>query len=286
MASIKLSILIPTYNYEAGINKILDSIDCIKEDIRDLIEIIISDDSQYEIIQRNRTEYLKKSFKNFRYIHNIDSLGAIDNWNKLISIAKGDYIWLLHHDEFWQKEKNIIEYIFEVINLENPNILILPITKSKSKNFQNFKIHISNKHKTFERIIRKFINNPKLLIKTNLIGPPSALIYKTNSLNFDSNLKYLVDIDFYMKLFTFYKFRNIVLGSENYNLLSSQNNNKSITNSLRKEIRSLKKEEEIYLFKKYKVKYNFHENIASLYSYFILKVYSLITSKIIIKINE
>ena len=45
MESIKLSILIPTYNFKSGLNKILDCIESIEEDFHDYIEIIISDDS-------------------------------------------------------------------------------------------------------------------------------------------------------------------------------------------------------------------------------------------------
>ena len=106
MESIKLTILIPTYNFKLGINKILDCIESIEDDLRDYIEIIISDDSDEEIIQKSRNKSLKKHFKNYFYTHNIDNQGAINNWNNLISKAKGDYIWLLHHDEYWQKEKH------------------------------------------------------------------------------------------------------------------------------------------------------------------------------------
>ena len=57
MESIKLTILIPTYNFKFGINKILDSIESIEEDLRDCIEIIISDDSDKEIIQKTEMNY-------------------------------------------------------------------------------------------------------------------------------------------------------------------------------------------------------------------------------------
>ena len=280
MESIKLSILIPTYNFSSGINKILDCIESIEDDFRDFIEIIISDDSDQEIIQTKRNEFLKKQFKNYIYNRNIENHGAINNWNKLISKARGDYIWLLHHDESWQKEKNIIRYIFEVINIKKPNILILPISRSKRIKFHNFSIQISNSHITFKKILRSFINNPKLLLKTNIIGPPSSLIYKQNKLNYDKNLKYLVDVEFYIRLFKFYNSENIVIGFDYYNLISSQNNKNSITRVLIKELRSLKNNEKIYIFRRYKFKFNFHENIVSLYSFLILKIYALFTTKI------
>ncbi len=280
MESIKLTILIPTYNFKLGINKILDCIESIEDDLRDYIEIIISDDSDKEIIQKSRNKSLKKNFKNYFYIHNIENKGAINNWNKLISKAKGDYIWLLHHDEYWQKEKNIIRYIFEAINTKKPNILILPITKLKTKRIFKLNFKMIQKHITFQKIIKTYINNPKLLIKANIIGPPSALIYKKNNFSYDVNLKYLVDVEFYIRLFNSYNSKKIILGTKYFDLISIQNNNKSITNFLQKEIKSLKKKEENYIFNKYNLKFNLFEKTLSLYSYIILKLYSICKTKI------
>ena len=280
MESIKLSILIPTYNFKSGLNKILDCIESIEEDFHDFIEIIISDDSEKSIIPKRRNKSLKKSFKNYIYKHNFENHGAVKNWNNLITLAKGDYVWLLHHDEFWNKEKNFIGYIFEVISLKNPNILILPITKSKNRRFHNYNIQISNKHITFNYLLRFFINNPKLFVKTNIIGPPSSLIYKNNKINYENNLKYLVDVEFYIRLFKFYNSQNIVFCNEKYNLISSQNNQNSITRILRNEIRRLKNKEKNFIFRRHKINFNIYENFLSFYSLFILKVNLLITTKI------
>ena len=280
MESIKLTILIASYNFKFGINKILDCIESIEDDLRDCIEIIISDDSDEEIIQKNRNKLLKKNFKNYFYTHNIDNHGAINNWNNLISKAKGDYIWLLHHDEYWQKEKNIIRYIFEVINSKNPSILILPITKLKTKKIFNLNFKIIQKHITFKRLMKTYINNPKLLIKSNIIGPPSALVYKKNNFYYDRNLKYLVDVEFYIRLFTYYHPKKIILGKKYFDLISIQNNENYITNFLQKGIISLKKKEENYIFNRYNLKFNLFEKIISFYSYIILKIYSIYKTKI------
>ena len=280
MESVKLSILIPTYNFKTGIDEILDCLESIEDDFRDYIEIIISDDSDEEIIKKDRTKSLKKHFKNYFYNHNIYHHGAINNWNNLISKAKGDYIWLLHHDEYWQKEKNIISYIFSVINSKKPNILILPITKLKTKRIFKINFKMIQKHITFKRMMKTYINNPKLLIKSNIIGPPSALIYKKNNFYYDRNLKYLVDVEFYIRLFNSYNSKKIILGRKYFDLISIQNNDKSITNFLRKEIRNLKKIEENYIFNRYNLKFNFFEKTFCLYNYIILKLYSFYKTKI------
>ena len=158
--------------------------------------------------------------------------------------------------------------------------MILPITRSKYIKFHNFNILITNRHITYKKILRHFINNPQLLLRTNIIGPPSALIYKKNKIFYNKNLKYLVDVEFYIKLFRFFNYKNIFIGFEYFNLLSSQNNKNSITKILRKEIRNIKNKEKLLVLVRYKFEFNFYENILSIYSYLILKIYSLITTKI------
>ena len=154
MSQIKISLLIPTYNYKIGINKILKCINNIDYKLRKNIEIIISDDSDKEIIDKEIKDSLLKSFTNLKYIHNKLSLGGAKNWNKLISLSKGEYCWLLHHDEFWEENKDIFNYILESINHKKPNIIILPISKQKIFLFNNLKIEISQQHKVFKNIIK------------------------------------------------------------------------------------------------------------------------------------
>ena len=60
MSQIKLSILIPTYNFQFGITKILDCIKSTDISLNNAIEIIISDDSNKRIIEQD----------NFFSIHN------------------------------------------------------------------------------------------------------------------------------------------------------------------------------------------------------------------------
>ena len=110
MDPIKLSILIPTYNFKSGINRILIALNLLKR-IYMIIWNNISDDSDKVIVPEERNEYLKKSFKNYIYTHNNQSLGAVNNWNKLISIAKGNYVGYCIMMNFGIKKK-ILQDIF------------------------------------------------------------------------------------------------------------------------------------------------------------------------------
>ena len=280
MSPIKISLLIPTYNYKIGINKILKCINNIDYKLRKHIEIIIGDDSEKEIIDKEVKDNLYKSFTNFRYIHNKLSLGGSKNWNKLISLSKGEYCWLLHHDEYWDEKKDIFYYILESINYKKPNLIILPISKQKIFSINNIKIEISQQHKVFKNMILFFIKNPKLLLGLNIIGPPSSIIYKKCDLKYDDNFRYLVDVDFYIRLILKFNLKKILIGNNNYNLISSQNNNNSITKLLKKEKKRIKEKEKKIILRKYNLKFNFKEIMIVFYSFFILKFYSFISIKL------
>ena len=129
MTQIKLSILIPLYNYNEGFAKIKNCIENISDNLFNNYEIIISDDSELPIINNAEIKNLKNKLNHFRYIHNKERLGAVKNWNKLIKLSKGDYIWLLHQDEYWNKELNIVNEIIKITQQSNVDVLILPIIK-------------------------------------------------------------------------------------------------------------------------------------------------------------
>lgn len=284
MSLIKLSILIPTYNYQNGLNQILKSLNNTNLYLFNFIEIVISDDSEKKILSFKEYQKLKNKYINFKYIHNKIPLGGPKNWNKLIDTAKGDYIWILHHDEYWETGSNLIKNIIEILNKKNPNAIILPIIKKKEILIKNKKLEVSQKHLVFKDIYKRFIVNPKLLIRLNTLGPPSALIYRKKNFYYDENLKYFVDVEFYMRLFKgFVGEKIIIIKHNNFNLISSQNNKFAITNYLKKDIKKIKLSENFYISKKLMLKYNYLENIFLMYSYLILKLCSLISTKIIIR---
>ena len=118
----------------------------------------------------------------------------------------------------------------------------------------------------------------KIIFKINLIGPPSCLVIPKNKLKYDTNLKMLVDVDYYYKLLNVFSFK-----LSNARIYSTDSGN-SITKSLGSNRRITVKKEIIYL-KQNKVFNNFDEMI--LYPYkFILKTikYLSIIYRIILKI--
>lgn len=97
--SIKLSILIATYNVENYIEKAIDSV-LMQE--YDNFEIIIVDDASTDYTYKILKEYATK-YKNIFVYKNKSNKGIGWNRNFLISKAKGEYFLFLDSDDFFTK---------------------------------------------------------------------------------------------------------------------------------------------------------------------------------------
>ncbi|HBY58158.1 MAG TPA: hypothetical protein DEG96_09960 [Candidatus Atribacteria bacterium] len=93
MNSPKISICIPTYNRAKFIREAIDSV--LKQTFRDF-ELIVVDNCSTD-----NTQEIVKAFDDgrLRYVCNERNLGVIGNYNKCISLARGDYICIIHSDD-------------------------------------------------------------------------------------------------------------------------------------------------------------------------------------------
>jgi glycosyltransferase involved in cell wall biosynthesis len=187
-----LSILIPAYQYPQGVRNIINK---LNNSYINQCEIIIFDDSLddevWEIIKmenKNNSNYIK-------YQKNTPSKGAAKNWNALLEKASGEFCLLMHHDEFPVNSylvKNLINYIknknqFDVLVMD---CLIYDL------NFDNERHHVPFWLKTF--VIKYF---PNYLFRRNVIGPTSSLLVRRTMFpKFDLNLRWLVDVELYVRL--------------------------------------------------------------------------------------
>ena len=242
----KLSILIPSYNYKKGLIRILDSFKhCDINDLK-LVEIIIGDDSKKALISKNEINYYKSFIPNLSYVHNIENL-YISNWNNLISLANGEFYWLLHHDEeISQPFKNLHNIILE-LNTNN-SVFVLPICKYKTFKFFKYNLDIFQLQTAQTSLIKNFIHDSRLFLFINIIGSPSSLILKKEiNILYDSNLSWLVDVEFYYRLFKKINLKYVrILNKKQALILSNQNYINSITSIKKLDIigfNKLKKEE-------------------------------------------
>ncbi|MBF5038121.1 glycosyltransferase family 2 protein [Methylophilus sp. 13] len=186
----KVSICIPAYMQVAYLKECLLSIS--EQTIKDY-ELIISDDSPDDSVYN-----LIKQFDfggRLKYFKNSSPLGSPKNWNFAIQHATSDLIKLMHHDDSFSSPQSLEKFIS--LMDENPTANF-GFSASKVKNVTNNKSWI---HTASERQVAQIQTNPELLILGNLIGSPSSTIYRRNiNIEYDNKLKWLVDIDFYIRV--------------------------------------------------------------------------------------
>ncbi len=184
----KVSVCIPAYNQPNYLKKTIESV--LMQDYSDY-EIIITDDSQ-----GNEVKDLVDSFNSSKiaYFKNEKALGSPANWNYAIGKAKGEYIKILHHDDYLNEKSALNDFVNALdINPESH----FAFSQTNVFNAQNKSAHVHSVTEEQLDVIRK---NPEELILANLIGAPSATIYRKQNVFFDVNLKWLVDVDFYVQL--------------------------------------------------------------------------------------
>lgn len=187
---IKVSICIPTYKQVTFLKKCIESI--LIQDYKDY-ELIITDDTPDDsVLQLVKT--LLKDKPHF-YIKNSPSLGSPANWSKAISLATGDYIKIMHHDDCFYDAHSLAEFV-KAFELYPETVFAFCNSEVINELEATSRINIPSKKQ-----LESLKTNPINLFLGNFIGAPSATMYRKDRLTvFDNQLKWLVDIDFYMSL--------------------------------------------------------------------------------------
>lgn len=232
----KVSICIPAYNQVKYLKRTIDSV--LNQTYSDY-EIIITDDSPTNIVFELMQEY--ESTGKIQYFKNKIPLGSPENWNEAIRLSNGEYIKIMHHDDYFADENALYEFV-KMLD-ENPNAnfafsatIVIDIKKELTR------IHCPT-----SRQIESLKKNPYVLFFGNFIGPPSSVIHRRNSLlTYDLNLKWVVDFDFYIRnlaINNFFVFINKPL----INNISGDSHNVTL---LCENVKSVEIKEYLYLFNK------------------------------------
>lgn len=272
--NILLSILLPTYNYPLGVDRILAVFTKVNPSFLASIEFIISDDSDLdcEKIKINEISFFYKNQYglNINYILGSKTKNPVDNWNKLIGLSRGVYKQIIHHDDFFISETHI-ENLLQFINSEEPDICILRLYKAdKFYLYKHMPLLIVN---FFLKLVPSFI-----LLK-NFIGPSACIVFKTKSETFNPNLKWIVDVDWYFKILTK---STKILFCYSIPIASEFNYHNSITSRIKEKKKILKLKELKMINFQFKIYHHFF-----LFLWPILKLYNIVANFFIKKpIND
>lgn len=208
----KVSICIPTYEQPENLKKCLESIEL--QSFKNF-EVIITDDSKSDNLVSIVNAFKNKI--NIKYYKNSPAKGSPENWNESLKYAKGKYIKILHHDDYFTFNDSL-EKMVKLLDGNPKNKILFCSSKHVNSDFKYHSSHILN-HQNMEKI--KY--NPNILFFGNLIGAPSVMMYHNGiNLDFDQRMKWLVDIDFYIRIlkennftYTTEELISINLGEEN-----------------------------------------------------------------------
>jgi glycosyltransferase involved in cell wall biosynthesis len=181
-----LSICIPAYKRPENIDRLLSSIDI--QTFKNY-EIIITDDSADDSLINVLEKYKHLPIG---YYKNQKPLGTPANWNYCISLAKGEWIKIMHDDDWFVDEHSLSTFVEAT---------------SKGKRFivsRYFNVFSSGKKELpgFPPGSKtKLLQVPMLLLAKNVIGPPSVtLVHHTIKEQYDTFMKWRVDIDYYIRI--------------------------------------------------------------------------------------
>jgi len=158
-------------------------------------DVIITDDSDIDNVENLVCSYDFQEIK-FQYFRNFPALKSPENWNSSIRRAKGEYIKLLHHDDWFTYDFSL-KILVDL--MENNNNAVICFVSSRNVDLESNSI--VNINKPSYNWIYQILTNPIELISGNLIGSPSATIYKNGlGIYYDKNLKWFVDVEFYINI--------------------------------------------------------------------------------------
>lgn len=183
----KVSICIPAYNNEQSVERLLASIE--KQTFRDY-EVIITDDSD-----GNGIKELAEKKGYVKYYKNPVSLGAAANWNAAIAKSSGEYIKIMHHDDWFTDEDSLKAFVDMLEQHPEADFAFSGSRQEEAeKSYDRF---ISTEDAA---LIQKDYRN---LYLGNTIGAPSAVIVRRRALRgiqYDETLTWLVDMEYYMHI--------------------------------------------------------------------------------------
>ncbi|SNR36610.1 glycosyltransferase family 2 protein [Lutibacter flavus] len=202
-----VSIIVPNYNHSKYLKQRLDSV--FKQSYENF-EVILLDDCSTDNSREILTKYAKNTKVSHCIFNSSNSGNTFIQWNKGISLAKGEYVWIAESDDFC--ELNFLESVLEP--MLNNHEIVLSYCQSYRVN-KNGIVTGSWLNHTEDLDSQLFLSNftmygnefiERFLIYKNIIPNASAAVIKKKALdklgskNIISKLRYCGDWVLYFKL--------------------------------------------------------------------------------------
>lgn len=185
-----VSICIPAYEEPAYLVRALES---VFDQTYDNFEVIVTDDSRSTALATAVRPW--ESDPRFRYVRNEQRLGSPENWNRALSLANGRLIKVLHHDDWFARKDSLQQY---VALLDGDPGASLAFSAASARNPDG---QLLFQHRPEPEQIEALKKDPRCLFLANFVGAPSATLFRREEgFRFDPALKWLVDVEAYLRI--------------------------------------------------------------------------------------
>lgn len=192
----KVSICIPAYKNPVGVCRLLESVRI--QDYRDF-EVIVTDDSPDDSVEMAVRAAMDAGVFDISYFRNEERKGATGNWNEAVRHAKGEYIKIMHHDDWFTDETCLGRFVSMLDKHPEADLAFcgtrqVTLTKDGRKTGEQFDRTITPEH------MKMIADDWRNLYIGDYIGAPSATIYRNTAPEYEEKLTWIVDVEFYMHL--------------------------------------------------------------------------------------
>jgi len=152
-------------------------------------EIVVTDDSPDSSVKEVVDRFTQLPIF---YFKNEQSLGTPANWNRAITLAKGEWIKLMHDDDWFRNENSLQRFAEKTITgkdfIFSGFVTVLESAEERKSSFPSL----------WKEMI---VKSPLALLAQNVIGTPSVtLIHRSFAELYDERMKWRVDIDYYIRI--------------------------------------------------------------------------------------
>ena len=191
LSSPAVSICIPAYLNTGLLSRTLDSL--LKQTYQDF-ELIVTDDSPDDSVAQllSHFNFGNRAF----YQRNSPPLGSPANWNAALTLATGRYIKILHHDDWFASSEALARLVEALEQAPQSEVVFAAGTIVEATNAQPIRPVLASLQQ-----LKQLASEPWRLISKNFLSTPSTMLHRNRSAyRYDTSLKWLVDIDFYVQI--------------------------------------------------------------------------------------
>ncbi|HEV7621870.1 MAG TPA: glycosyltransferase family 2 protein, partial [Flavisolibacter sp.] len=180
-----ISICIPAYKRIEYLKRLLDSIKA--QDVTNY-EIVLSDDTPDDSVKELVSSYNDPSI---RYYKNMPAAGSPQNWNTCIEKAGGEWIKIMHDDDWFAASDSLRQFSNAIKNSNQHFIFSACSYIDESGKLSSGVARVEE--------IRDLEKDPLCLVYNNFIGHPSSVLHKKDAaIVYNPIYKWVVDIEFYI----------------------------------------------------------------------------------------